>query len=135
MVRKFVAGNWKQNTNLEEALQLTQEIQSKIPEGVDDRVILFPPIIHMAYLKKVFPNLKFGAQDCSQYNGGAYTGEISADMIQSVGGDFVLVGHSERREYFEESSETLFKKMENGLRSQPESDFLFRREALRTTIG
>ncbi len=117
MVKSIVAGNWKQNTDLEEALHLTQEIQSKLPGQGDDRVILCPPIAFTAYLKKAFPNLQFGAQDCSKYDGGAFTGELSAHMLASIGVKYVILGHSERRAYFGENGADLSTKMNLALKA------------------
>lgn len=125
MAKKIVAGNWKMNKSLDEALILVSEVVNMVKDEVtsDVEVVLFPPALYLPTLKqyvKETSNIKLGAQNIYQKASGAYTGEISASMVKSVGADFVLVGHSERRQYFAESNEVLAEKvniaLENGLR-------------------
>ena len=115
MRRKIVAGNWKMNKNYEDGLALASEIvhiaADEVPAGVE--LILCTPFIHLASVAKLagsIAHVQVGAQNCHTKASGAYTGEISTEMIQSVGAKYVIVGHSERREYFHEDSEMLLAK-------------------------
>src|SRR5690606_14750450 len=115
MAKKIVAGNWKMNKTLDEALVLVSEVANMVKDEVtsDVEVILFPPALYLPTLKQYIkdsPSIKLGAQNIYQKASGAYTGEISASMVKSVGAQYVLVGHSERRQYFGESSEVLAEK-------------------------
>jgi triosephosphate isomerase len=125
MRKNIVAGNWKMNKTLEEGNVLASEIVHMIADEVNDDtiVILNPPFIHLNsiyHLVKDAPQVFLGAQNCNENLSGAYTGEISVEMLKSVGVDYVILGHSERREYFQESNELLAKKvnivLENGLK-------------------
>jgi len=124
MRKNIVAGNWKMNLNFEEGQKLTSEIVNMIrDENIKDvSVVLNPPYVHLHPVKKLIGNtagLFLGAQNCSDKTSGAYTGEISASMLASFGSTFVIIGHSERREYFKEDSALLTGKLtqalENGL--------------------
>lgn len=111
--QKVVAGNWKMNKTHSEALALTNEILSKNLAS-DVTVVLATPSVFCESIGRILNNnaqIKLGAQNCYQEEKGAYTGEVSADMLQSVGVEFVIVGHSERREYFKEDSAILVKKI------------------------
>ncbi len=117
MRKKIVAGNWKMNKTLDEGVALTSEIVNMVRDEVsnDVTVILNPPFIH---LNRVYELVKsadkvfLGAQNCNENESGAYTGEISVGMLKSTGCDFVIIGHSERREYFNETDELLAKKVD-----------------------
>jgi triosephosphate isomerase len=116
MRKKIVAGNWKMNKLMDEAVALTSELVNMANDEVqgDVKVILCPPAIYLTTLKKYIeasPNFALAAQNCSDKVSGAFTGEISAAMLQSIGIDYVLVGHSERRQYFNESNELLASKV------------------------
>lgn len=124
MARKIVAGNWKMNKTLDEALVLVSEVVNMVKDEVtsDVEVILFPPALYLSTLNqyvKDSSNISLGAQNIYQKASGAYTGEISAAMVKSTGAKYVLVGHSERRQYFGETNEVLAEKvnitLENGL--------------------
>lgn len=124
MAKKIVAGNWKMNKTLDEALILVSEVVNMVKDEVtsDVEVILFPPALYAATLKpylKDSASVSLGIQNIYQKASGAYTGEISAPMVKSLGIHYVLVGHSERREYFNETNEVLAAKvdiaLENGL--------------------
>lgn len=122
MPQKIVAGNWKMNCMHEEALQLTTDILEilKHEDTGDTRVLLCPPFVHLGmchYLTKDESRIAIGAQNCSMHAGGAYTGEISAAMIRSVGTQYVIIGHSERRSYFGETNAMLHKKLEMALQA------------------
>lgn len=120
MRKKIVAGNWKMNKTLDEGLKLASEIVNMVQDeskgGVD--VVLFPPFVHLNSVQKLISGasqISLGAQNCSEHEEGAYTGDVSAAMLTSVGAKYVLVGHSERREYHGESDELLAKKVEVAL--------------------
>ncbi|MBI1224120.1 MAG: triose-phosphate isomerase [Bacteroidetes bacterium] len=111
--QKIVAGNWKMNLNFQEGRDLASEIiRSMGPTEV--LAILCPPFVHLNHLSVLangVSNLEIGAQNCHQVASGAYTGEVSASMIKSVGANFVIIGHSERREFFNESDNLLAEKV------------------------
>lgn len=114
MRKKIVAGNWKMNKNLTESLSLISEVRSMVRDEVrhDVEVIIIPPFTTLAPANKLLEgaDLKLGAQNCYHEQSGAYTGEISLPMLESVGVSHVLVGHSERRSIFHEESPMLAKK-------------------------
>ncbi|MFY0688135.1 MAG: triose-phosphate isomerase [Cyclobacteriaceae bacterium] len=117
MRRKIAAGNWKMNTELSEGMELASEVVNMVNDEVtgDVDVILITPFTHLNSVKQVIGNASkvfLGAQNCHEAKSGAYTGEVSVDMLNSVGVQYVVLGHSERREYFEESYEDLKKKTE-----------------------
>ncbi len=118
MRKEIVAGNWKMNKNLEEGIDLAQKITTHIKNKTNDRlVILCPPFIHLNKLSKIINNTSvfLGAQNCASKASGAYTGEISAEMIASTGAKYVIIGHSERRTIFNEQDDTLNKKVKLAL--------------------
>jgi triosephosphate isomerase (TIM) len=124
MRKKIVAGNWKMNLNLEEGQKLTSEIVNMLrDENMKDvTVVLNPPFVHLFPVKKLIGDtagLYLGSQNCSDKASGAYTGETSAGMLASFGASYVIIGHSERREYFKENNELLAAKtrqaLDNGL--------------------
>ncbi len=114
MRRKIAAGNWKMNLTETEARELTSAISDKkIPNDVT--VILGCPAPYLSLtqaLTKSNKNIHISAQNAHQESKGAYTGEISHNMLSSIGVDHVIIGHSERREYFNESNNLLKKKVE-----------------------
>jgi triosephosphate isomerase (TIM) len=116
--KKIVAGNWKMNTGLDEAVQLVRGIQACVADTEGVEKILFPPF---PFLKTVADllieeqTIFTGAQNCSAHERGAYTGEVSAAMLHSVGCRYVLAGHSERRQYFGENSGQLSLKIGQAL--------------------
>lgn len=124
MRQKIVAGNWKMNNTISEGLKLTTEIVDMVKNEVtgDAKVVLAPPFIHLTQVKELIRgsnNIHLSAQNCNENASGAFTGEISASMLASIGAEYVVLGHSERREYFKESNAQLAKKvdlaLENGL--------------------
>lgn len=122
MRKKISAGNWKMNLNYQEAKQLLARlIELKDQFNPNTTVILCPPAIYLAafseYLKN-HPTLKLGAQNCFHQDSGAYTGEISPAQLKSLGIGYCLVGHSERRDNFNESYELLSKKVKALLRNE-----------------
>ncbi|MTI30842.1 triose-phosphate isomerase [Xanthovirga aplysinae] len=112
MREKIVAGNWKMNNTMEEGLKLTSEVVHMVEdESINQvKVILATPFIHLSNVSKLIQgvdNVYLAAQNCNEHKSGAYTGEISAAMLKSIGAEFVILGHSERREYFNESNQLL----------------------------
>ena len=113
MRSKIVAGNWKMNNNHEEALQLVSELKI-LSFDSEVQLILVPPFPFINTVSKALENspINTGAQNCSTEDKGAYTGEVSASMLKSVGANYILVGHSERRSYFNENNADLVKKVD-----------------------
>ena len=108
MRKKIAAGNWKMNTTLEEGLKLASEVVHMAGDGLlsDTTVIMSVPYTHLQSIKKIIgsaTNVLIAAQNCHQEVSGAYTGEISAAMLQNLEVDCVVLGHSERREYYKET--------------------------------
>jgi triosephosphate isomerase (TIM) len=118
MRKKIVAGNWKMNTTAAEAEELVNAIIRGLKEDQSVEKIVFPPFTFLEAINNIVAledNFFTGAQNCSEFGKGAYTGEISAAMLCSVGCNYVLVGHSERRTYFKENSRQLILKIEQAL--------------------
>lgn len=118
MRKKIVAGNWKMNLNYEEGLSVFSEIANMLNDEHhgDQQVVICAPYIHLHSLVKLSNRyISVGAQNCHNQEKGAYTGEISAGMLQSVGCTFVLIGHSERRQYFAETDAMLLEKSKQAL--------------------
>lgn len=117
MRKKIVAGNWKMNKTLEEANILATEVKGMVADEVKGNVevILCVPFPYLAQLGKLIgtgTRVSVAAQNCSQHESGAYTGEVSAAMLVSVGVKSVILGHSERRQYFGEDGQLLAKKID-----------------------
>lgn len=121
MRKKIVAGNWKMNMTLDEGKNLVSELLADLPElNEQNEVVLCPPFIHLQQTSTQLTgknNIYVGAQNCSDKESGAYTGEVSAAMINNVGSSYVIIGHSERREYFNESNAQLAEKANQALRN------------------
>ncbi|MFL0685206.1 MAG: triose-phosphate isomerase [Algoriphagus aquaeductus] len=120
MRKKIVAGNWKMNMTFDEGQKLTSEIVNMYKdEAIQDViVVLNPPFPHIHPVKKLagdIPGIFIGAQNCSDKESGAFTGEVSAKILASFGVDYVILGHSERREYFKEGNELLATKVKQAL--------------------
>lgn len=120
MRKKIVAGNWKMNTTREEAEILSSEVVNMIADEVNHEgtVVLTPPYVHLDAVGRhalPHPNVYMGAQNCSKHERGAYTGEVSAEMLSSLGVEFIILGHSERREHFGETTEMLARKTDRVL--------------------
>lgn len=120
--KKIVAGNWKMNKTLSEAIELVSLIM-KNPGDNSVTKIIFPPFPFISALSNFIGasgSFATGAQNCSEHASGAFTGEVSAAMLKSVGCKYVLVGHSERRQYFGETNATSAKKiklvLDNGMK-------------------
>ena len=110
MRKNIVAGNWKMNKNLQEGLALATELNEALA-GAELKcdVVIGTPFIHLASVAAAIDTTKIGvaAQNCANKESGAYTGEISASMVKSTGAEYVILGHSERREYYGETSAIL----------------------------
>ena len=105
------------NKTLEEGHQLTSEVVNMVKDEVTSavEVVICTPFIHLSSVGKLLSGNKkvmLGAQNCSEHSSGAYTGEVSVAMLKSVGAQFVIIGHSERREYFKETDELFAKKVD-----------------------
>jgi len=113
MRRKIVAGNWKMNKTLSQGLELVDEILSSSDSTAVLKIIASPYIHLPAIAEKLKSKTDFAvaAQDCHHLNSGAYTGEVSAEMIASTGATYVIIGHSERRLYSGETNELLIQKL------------------------
>ena len=123
MRKKIVAGNWKMNKTFAEGITLTNEIIDGLKNSQHqcNQVILCTPFLHLQKVSELCNEeyvLQTAAQNCHTENSGAYTGEISASMIQSVGATHVLVGHSERRMYNAENNSMLAKKVDIALANE-----------------
>lgn len=112
MRKKVVAGNWKCNTTVAEGIALAKEVND-IVTTTDVVVVLGTPFTHITEVVKTITNksVSVAAQNCGAEPKGAFTGEVSAAMVKSTGANFVILGHSERREYYGETSEILNKKV------------------------
>ncbi|MBY0244480.1 MAG: triose-phosphate isomerase [Sphingobacteriaceae bacterium] len=120
MRKKIIAGNWKMNLTHSEGISLFSEIVNMVKDekNGNQTVVICPPFIHINSLVQLSNGIvKIGAQNCHEALNGAFTGEISAKMIQSTGAEFVIIGHSERRQYFNESDELLTKKTISALQN------------------
>ncbi len=114
MRKKIAAGNWKMNLSYNEGMELAEAITNQAKDIADNQlVILGTPYIHLKEAvdkSEANPKVKIAAQNCHQAEKGAFTGEISIPMLQSIGIEYVILGHSERREYFHETNEILAEK-------------------------
>src|SRR6185369_82336 len=119
MRKKIVAGNWKMNKTLEEAKILTAEVMGMIADEVKGNTVtvLCVPFPYLVTLKNQLgsSSVKIGAQNSSEHDSGAYTGEVSALMLKSMAIPYVILGHSERRQYFGEDGKLLAKKIDKAL--------------------
>ena len=121
MRKKIVAGNWKMNKNLQEGVALAKELTTTV-KNPNCEVIICTPFIHLATAAEILKGspIKLGAENCADKASGAYTGEVSAEMVKSTGAEYVILGHSERRQYYSENGEILKEKVQlalaNGLK-------------------
>ena len=119
MRTKIVAGNWKMNKTLEEAKTLTSEliVLAAAEFKGNTKIVLCVPFPYLLTIRDQLGSavISVGAQNCSEHDAGAYTGEVSATMLKSMGIPYVILGHSERRQYFKEDGELLAKKVDRAL--------------------
>ncbi len=123
MRKKIVAGNWKMNMNLQDGIALAKELNETLKaEKPNCGVVICTPFIHLASIAQFLDQdiIGLGAENCADKEKGAYTGEVSAEMVKSTGAQYVILGHSERREYYKETPEILKEKVllaqKNGLK-------------------
>lgn len=124
MRKNIVAGNWKMNTTVAEGVQLAKEVNEAVAAAGELKcdVVIGVPFTHLTAVKNVIDLEKVGlsAENCANKEKGAYTGEVSAAMVASAGANYVILGHSERREYYNETPEILKEKVDlalaNGLK-------------------
>ncbi len=117
-MRKILdAGNWKMNRNIQESVELVKQLADAVKEDIDRDILVCPPFtsLHAVYEIIKHTNIKLGAQNIFWEQSGAYTGEISASMLKSAGCEYTIIGHSERRQYFNETDETVNKRVKNAL--------------------
>lgn len=122
MRKKIVAGNWKMNLDYQEGISLFSEVINMVNDEVtgQQHAVVCSPFIHISslvQLAKGYNKVSVGAQNAHQAESGAYTGEVSAKMIKSAGAEYVILGHSERRQYFGETNELLAKKTDTALKN------------------
>ncbi len=130
MRRKIVAGNWKMHKNAEETEDLLNELIDQLPDDAEVEIIVAPTFVNLAsavdHLE--FTNIGVAAQNMHQAESGAYTGEISADMLKSIGVNTVILGHSERRAYFNETDSIIAYKTDTALKHDMTVIFCFGEE-------
>lgn len=122
MRKKIVAGNWKMNLDYTAGISLFSEVLNMVNDEVrgEQEVIVCPPsifIYSLAQLAKQNSRVSVGAQNSHQADSGAFTGEVSASQLKSAGAEYVILGHSERRQYFAETNELLAKKTDSVLKN------------------
>ena len=123
MRKKIVAGNWKMNMNLQDGIALAKELNETLKADKPNcGVVICTPFIHLASIAQFLDQdiIGLGAENCADKEKGAFTGEVSAEMVKSTGAQYVILGHSERREYYKETPEILKEKVllaqKNGLK-------------------
>ena len=118
MRKNIVAGNWKMNTTLDEGVELADQVNNLL-QGKEKNcdVVVCVPFTHLTSVNAVIDQdlIGLGAENCSEHEKGAYTGEVSAAMVKSTGASHVILGHSERRQYFGENNEQLLAKTKQAL--------------------
>ena len=116
MRKKIVAGNWKMNKNLQEGVALVSELK-EVVKNPNCGVVICTPFIHLATVAEMLKGtpIQLGAENCADKVSGAYTGEVSAEMVKSTGAEYVILGHSERRQYYNETGEILKEKVQLAL--------------------
>jgi len=110
MRKNIVAGNWKMNTTVQEGVALASEVMDALKKNAHNcDVVICTPFTHLVPVAGVIDQniLGFGAENCADHEKGAYTGEVSAPMVASTGAKYVILGHSERRQYYGETNDTL----------------------------
>jgi triosephosphate isomerase len=119
MRKPLIAGNWKMNMSMNDAKDFVAAIMG-VADGTSDEVLVCPPSIYLGMLaaKVAGSDLKLGAQTMHQEDNGAFTGEISADMLKDYGITHCIIGHSERRKYFNETDESVNLKLKKALEKE-----------------
>jgi len=116
MRKRIIAGNWKMNKTIDQAVELAENIKGNY-DNYDVDIVLCPPFTALYAVHQVIRDepIGLGAQNIFWQDSGAYTGEVSAEMLSSAGCQFVIIGHSERRQYFGETDETVNKRVHKAL--------------------
>lgn len=122
MRKRVVAGNWKMNTNIEEGLLLVNDLNNLVKDLSEQTVVIIaPPFTHLATISSLLKSensiISLAAQNCADHESGAYTGEVSPKTLAEIGCRYVIIGHSERREYYNESNDLLLRKIEMVLKA------------------
>ena len=130
MRKKIVAGNWKMNKNAEETEDLLNDLIDKLPNDKDVEIIVAPTFINLSSAVEHldFTNIQVAAQNMHQSENGAYTGEVSADMLKSIGVNIVILGHSERRAIFHETDAIISYKVDKAIQHEMKVIFCFGEE-------
>ncbi|MFC2098388.1 triose-phosphate isomerase [Bacteroidota bacterium] len=116
MRKMIVAGNWKMNKTLQEGIELATAVNKLCEENPSDvEVLIAPPYIHLSDVARILTTVSLSAQNSASEAAGAYTGEVSAQMVKSAGARYVILGHSERRSYYGEDDELLQRKIKLAL--------------------
>ncbi len=117
MRRPIIAGNWKMNKTIDEAAELVVGLKRQLYTISEVDIVVCPPFTALSQVSKLLidSNISLGAQDMHWEEEGAYTGEVSAGMLKNVGCRYVIIGHSERRQYFGETNETVNKKIKTAI--------------------
>jgi triosephosphate isomerase len=115
--KKIIAGNWKMNKTIPEAMDLIQKLIPLVKKVVDVEIVVCPPFVCLSDVSRLLKNTNIclGAQDLHWEKKGAFTGKISGSMLKSAGADYVIIGHSEQRTYFGETNESVNKKLLSAL--------------------
>ena len=115
--KTVIAGNWKMNKTLSETRAYAEELKAILPKGKWCDVVLCVPFVNIPAAVRLFKDCRvsIGAENCHYEATGAYTGEVSAEMLKEVGAKYVIIGHSERRQYFNETDATVNKKVHAAL--------------------
>ena len=118
MRRVIIAGNWKMYKTVNESIELVNLLKRSVVDINDVEIVVCPPFTSLSDVRDLIidTNIKLGAQDCYWEKEGAFTGEISCSMLKSAGCEYVIIGHSERRQYFGETNETVNKKAKAALK-------------------
>ncbi len=120
MRKKLIAGNWKMNKDFHETAVLVNELKERLKDFKKEAgIIICPPFTSLIVAKSLINDsaMKLGAQNMSQHDEGAYTGEIAAKMLRTIGCDYVILGHSERRQFFGETNELVNVKVKQALKN------------------
>lgn len=118
MRRVIIAGNWKMYKTINESIELVNLLKREVVDINDVEIVVCPPFTSLSDVREVImdTNIKLGAQDCYWEKEGAFTGEVSCSMLKSAGCEYVIIGHSERRQFFGETNETVNKKAKASLK-------------------
>ena len=119
MRRVIIAGNWKMYKTIDESIELVNLLKRSLADISEVDIVVCPPFTSLSDVREAImdTNIRLGAQDCYWEKEGAFTGEVSCGMLKASGCEFVIIGHSERRQFFHETNETVNKKMKAALQA------------------